>query len=109
MKAQGLCALILGLSLCNALLPASRCAARADQTPILLDDLDLAGMAQGWGSPQASASVSGAPLRVAGESFDSGVGTHAPAAWKLPLAGKATEFRGTAASQAGGTFNSARA
>jgi alpha-galactosidase len=94
MKAQGLCALILGLSLCTALLPASRCAARADQTPILLDDLDLAGMAQGWGSPQASASVSGAPLRVAGESFDSGVGTHAPAAWKLPLAGKATEFRG---------------
>ena len=66
MKAQALSALTLGLSLSTALLLASGCAARADQTVTFLDDLDLAGMAQGWGSPQASVSVSGASLRVAG-------------------------------------------
>ena len=58
-----------------------------------LADLDLAGMKQGWGTPRAGVAVDGPPLRVAGQNFESGIGTHAPAVWPLPLAGKATEFR----------------
>jgi len=63
----------------------------AAETP--LSDLDLSGMKQGWGRPQADAAVDGPALRVAGKSYDVGIGTHAPAIWKLNLAGKATEFR----------------
>lgn len=58
-----------------------------------LEDLSLAGIQQGWGAPLAGTAVDGAPLRVAGQSFASGIGTHAPSLWKLPLAGQATEFR----------------
>lgn len=58
-----------------------------------LGELDLGGVTQGWGQPQADMAVDGVPLQVAGQSFERGIGTHAPAAWKLPLAGKATEFR----------------
>jgi hypothetical protein len=68
-------------------------AAQAAPETTALAELDLAGLQQGWGAPSAGASVLGAPLRVAGRSFDSGLGTHAPSRWKLPLAGKATEFR----------------
>jgi hypothetical protein len=64
--------------------------ARATETR--LADLDLTAIKQGWGQPQANAAVSGQALRVAGREFGFGVGTHAPSTWRLPLAGKATEF-----------------
>ena len=67
--------------------------ASADLTATPLDELALAGIKQGWGPPQAGASVLGVPLRVAGKSFASGIGTHAPAKWTIPLGGKAREFR----------------
>jgi hypothetical protein len=59
----------------------------------LLSELDLSGMQQGWGQPVVDAAVDGPPLRVAGEFFEHGIGTHAPAMWKLRLDGKASEFR----------------
>jgi hypothetical protein len=62
-------------------------------TETRLADLDLSGMRQGWGQPRVDAAVSGAPLRVAGRAFESGVGTHAASSWALRLGGKATEFR----------------
>ena len=58
-----------------------------------LSDLDLSGIRQGWRAPQADAAVDGAALRVAGQDFETGIGTHAPSTWKLKLAAKATEFR----------------
>ncbi len=67
--------------------------ALAEQQTTRLDDLSLSGIKQAWGAPGSGSAVSGAPLRVAGKLFESGVGTHAPSVWKLPLAGKATEFR----------------
>ncbi len=66
-------------------------AGAAQTTP--LAELDLGGVQQGWGAPTANAAVSGQPLRVGGQHFDSGIGTHAPSLWKLPLTGKATDFR----------------
>jgi len=58
-----------------------------------LSDLDLSGITQGWGQPQADAAVTGAPLRVGGKLWENGIGTHAHSTWTLLLDGKATEFR----------------
>lgn len=80
-------------SLTLALLVAFGLVAQAGQQTTPLDTLNLAGMKQGWGAPVAGVAVDGVPLRVAGQNFESGIGTHAPAVWALPLAGKATEFR----------------
>ncbi len=66
--------------------------ALSNQTTPLVE-LDLSGVRQGWQTPQRDLSVMGKPLRVGGQAFESGLGMHAPAAWQLPLAGKATEFR----------------
>ena len=67
--------------------------ANAGQRSTPLDELNLAGVKQGWGTPMAGVAVDGLPLRVAGQNFESGIGTHAPFVWRLPLAGKGTEFR----------------
>jgi alpha-galactosidase len=68
-------------------------AAHAATHETQLSTLDLAGMKQGYGEATVDASVLGAPLLVGGRSYEAGIGTHAPAVWTLPLAGKATEFR----------------
>jgi alpha-galactosidase len=70
-------ALLAGLALSDG--------ARAVETP--LSDLDLSGLKQGWGQPRADAAVDGPALCVAGQTFESGIGTHAPSSWKLSLQG----------------------
>jgi len=80
-------------SLTAALFVTAGSVASADPQSTRLDDLSLAGIKQGWGAPMAGVAMDGPPLRVAGRLFAFGIGTHAPSVWKLPLAGKATEFR----------------
>ncbi len=66
----------------------------AGQT-VWLDDLDLSTMECGWGTPQARKSVEGNPLRIAGQRFDRGVGTHAVSTFLLSLDRKANRFTAT--------------
>src|SRR4051794_16072028 len=44
---------------------------------VWLDELDLSGVTQDWGSPQARKSVDGDVLRIGSQTFERGVGTHA--------------------------------
>ena len=57
-----------------------------------LDELDLSGLSQGWGRPQARTSVEGHPISIGGRAFDRGIGSHANADWILDLHGKAVRF-----------------
>ncbi len=59
---------------------------------IKLSALDLSDMTQGWGAPGINTSVGGKVLSIGGQNFVSGVGTHAPAALTLDLAGAAKRF-----------------
>lgn len=58
-----------------------------------LQELDLSGMRQGWGSPQVDKSVSGNPLSIGGRKFAHGVGTHAVGSYAIDLHGTAERFR----------------
>jgi len=42
-----------------------------------LSDLDISKTQQGWGSPHKDLSVDGHPLRIGGQTFKTGLGTHA--------------------------------
>ncbi len=53
-----------------------------------LDELDLRGMETGWGSPQANKTVDGNPLKVAGITYEYGVGTHSISHVLIKLNGK---------------------
>jgi hypothetical protein len=75
--------LVLSLSL-----PLVLCAA---ETP--LTDLDDSAAVQGWQRPQVDTGVAGYPLGIGGVAYETGIGIHAPFSWKLPLAGKATQFK----------------
>ncbi len=66
--------------------------ARGDEV-VWLSSLDLSKARQGWGKPQADKSVDGHPMKIKGETFSHGFGTHSPGflAIDLPNAG-AKEF-----------------
>ncbi len=74
------------LTLLGALLPL----AAAEQ--VGLSTLDLGQARQGWGAPGVDRSVGGKPLRIAGQHFAHGFGTHAPAELDLALKGGAERF-----------------
>lgn len=57
-----------------------------------LADLDLAGLHQGWGTPQKDKSVGGSPLKIGGVDHPAGLGTHAPMDWEIDLQGQGVEF-----------------
>ncbi|OJU61873.1 MAG: hypothetical protein BGO01_13235 [Armatimonadetes bacterium 55-13] len=57
-----------------------------------LEKFDLSAMTQGWGSPQVNRSVDSNPLKVAGQTFTTGVGTHAASEIQLDLKGKGERF-----------------
>jgi len=42
-----------------------------------IGDMKIESVSQGWGAPQLNLSVTGHPLTIAGESYTSGIGTHA--------------------------------
>jgi alpha-galactosidase len=77
------------------LLAAASClpVSRADEVrSVRLDGLDVSRVIQGWGHPAANRSVDGNPLRIGDETFESGVGSHAPGAVRIELDGKAERF-----------------
>ncbi len=59
---------------------------------IRLDQLDVTLTSQGWGSPQANLSTEKRPLKIAGTTFEHGVGTHADSYLAIDVNG-ATRFR----------------
>ncbi len=59
---------------------------------IFLSDLDLTHIRQGWGSAQRNKSVDGNPIRIAGQGFGNGIGTHAVSNIKIALDGRAIAF-----------------
>ncbi len=81
--------------LCMGIVAASWATAAETTTPgkkVWLSDLDISKTQQGWGDPQKDKSVDGNPLRIAGRTFDRGLGTHADSALYVKLAGGSTRF-----------------
>lgn len=66
-----------------------------------LSDRDLGSIRQEWGTPHRNESVGGVPIRVGGELFPTGIGTHAASSWRLMVDGRAQEFRARAGVQDG--------
>jgi alpha-galactosidase len=58
-----------------------------------IDSLDLTHVIQGWESPKARRSVTGAQLSIAGKTFDRGVGTHTDGWMGIACSGDAIAFR----------------
>ena len=67
----------------------SPCAA---EETVWLDTLDLSKATCGWNTPQRNLALGGAPLRIAGQGFDRGIGTHAPGRFVIRLDGGAKTF-----------------
>ncbi|MBN2579239.1 MAG: NPCBM/NEW2 domain-containing protein [Pirellulales bacterium] len=59
---------------------------------VWLETLDLGTIVQDWGKPQAIVSVENHPLKIGGQAFEHGVGTHANSQWRIDLKGAATTF-----------------
>lgn len=60
---------------------------------VWMDELDLSPIHQGWGKPQTGKSVEGKPMRMHGQKYTRGVGTHAPTTFYITLDGQATRFQ----------------
>ena len=59
---------------------------------VWLDELDVTKATCGWGKARANQSVDGKPLTIAGQTFERGLGTHAPGVFRVQLDGAATRF-----------------
>jgi len=85
----------LSALLCMGIVATSWATAAETTTPgkkVWLSDLDISKTQQGWGDPQKDRSVDGNALRIAGRTFDRGLGTHADSALYVKLAGGSTRF-----------------
>ena len=60
---------------------------KAPQGAIWLESLDLSKIEQGWGEPHAGRSVENHPLKIHGQAFQHGVGTHAVSEMHIDLHG----------------------
>lgn len=60
---------------------------------VSLSSLDLSQMTAGWSDAKADQSVIQNPIRIGGEKFESGVGTHANSRFRVDLGGNATRFK----------------
>ncbi len=60
-----------------------------------LDELDMGQVAQDWGKAHRNQSVDGHPLRIGGQSFERGVGTHANSILVLRLDGGKVRVSGS--------------
>ncbi|MGO9112820.1 MAG: NPCBM/NEW2 domain-containing protein, partial [Thermoguttaceae bacterium] len=65
---------------------------KAPQGAIWLESLDLSKIEQGWGQPRAGRSVGNNPLKLHGQEFRHGVGTHAVSEMHINLHGAAKQF-----------------
>lgn len=81
MRLSTLSLLVLGLAL----------AAHAADT-LWLDELEVKGIAQEWREARRKQSVEGNALRIGGQTFERGIGTHANSRWGLDLHGTASQF-----------------
>ena len=57
-----------------------------------LDSLDLTKVRQGYGEAHTNISVRGTPLKIAGQQYERGVGTHAASRFWITLGGTALRF-----------------
>lgn len=64
----------------------------APANAVWLDSLDLRGVVQDTGSPQAGKSAAENPLKIKGVAYPHGFGTHAPSSATIALDGCATRF-----------------
>lgn len=71
------------LTLCLALALTGDAAADS----VALEQMDLAHVRQGWGTPQVNRSIRQQPLSIAGQRFARGVGTHAHSSLWIQLGG----------------------
>ncbi len=69
---------------------AAACAAGVERR--WLDETEIDLMSSGWGKPAACRSIGGNALRIGGEEFARGAGTHAPSVHKVALGGAALSF-----------------
>jgi alpha-galactosidase len=65
---------------------------KAPAGAIWLESLDLSKIEQGWGEPRAGRSVGDNPLKIHGQEFRHGVGTHAMSEMHIDLHGAAEQF-----------------
>ena len=65
---------------------------QAPQGSIWLESLDLSKIEQGWGDPHVGRSVEDHPLKIHGQAFKHGVGTHAASEMHINLHGAAEQF-----------------
>ena len=65
---------------------------KAPAGAIWLESLDLSKIEQGWGEPRAGRSVDDNPLKIHGQEFRHGVGTHAMSEMHIDLHGAAEQF-----------------
>lgn len=61
-------------------------------TFVWLDELDISKAEAGWGTSRRNRSVEGNPLRIGGQEFERGLGTHAPGAFWIQLDGWTSHF-----------------
>ena len=66
---------------------------KAPQGAIWLESLDLSKIEQGWGQPNKSRSVGNNPLKIHGQEFRHGVGTHAVSEMYIDLQGRGRAVR----------------
>lgn len=57
-----------------------------------LEELNIADMSSGWGSPKKNGSVTDKPMGIGGKKYERGVGTHAESSLWLSLDGKVASF-----------------
>lgn len=62
------------------------------QNGVWLETLNLSSMSQEYGTPHVGQSVDGRPLKIAGETYAHGVGSHATSEYTVNLKGSATKF-----------------
>jgi len=70
----------------------ARTATPAAADTVWLDTLDLTKVKQGYGVAHTNISVRGTPLKIAGQPYERGVGTHATSSFWISLGGTATRF-----------------
>jgi alpha-galactosidase len=85
------CPIILALLALN-LQPAAPALAAEE---VGLHTLDLTKMTQGWGTPQTNRAIRGDALSLGGQTFATGVGTHANSTLWVELAGGSERFQAT--------------
>ena len=85
--------LLLGMALAFLFWPVAMPTAFGQELKtIALSALDLAHMSQGYGQPQVNRNIVKQPMRIAGQAFAHGVGTHAVSALYIKLDGNAERF-----------------